>query len=77
MKSPKKLTNSRIIHKIFGAGAGRLEIKFMKTLNSKVKGDIQWPEYDSELSKWIITDVTFVEYVYNMRKNYLQRSKCR
>ncbi len=73
---PQKIKDfSDIIHKIFGAGAGRLEIKFMKTLNSKVKGDIPWPEHDSELSKWIITEVTFVEYVYNMRKNYSAQVK--
>ena len=61
---------SDIIHKIFGLGACRLEIKFMKNLNSKLEVSIQWPEYEWPLSKWILTDMSFVEYVHHIRKNY-------
>lgn len=68
---PSKIEEfSDILHKIFGLGASRLEIKFMKNLNSKIKVNIQWPEYEYPLSKWIIMEVSFIEYVYNMRKNY-------
>jgi|WetSurMetagenome_2_1015567.scaffolds.fasta_scaffold85387_3 hypothetical protein len=62
---------STIIHKIFGLGASRLEIKFMKNLNSKVEIDIQMPEYEWPLSKWIIADLSFTDYVHNARKNYI------
>ena len=61
---------SNIIHKIFGSGAGRLEIKFMKTLNSKINVNIHWPEHDSPLSKWLVIDMSFMEYVQLTRKNY-------
>ena len=68
---PQKLAEfSHIIHKIFGMGASRLEIKFMKNLNSKVKANVQMPEYEWPLSKWIITEMSFKEYVNNIRKDY-------
>jgi hypothetical protein len=66
---------SDVIHKIFGSGAGRLEIKFMKTLNLKMNVNIQWPENDLPLSKWIVIDMSFVEYVYSMRRTYIANGK--
>jgi hypothetical protein len=62
---------SNIIHKIFGLGASRLEIKFMKNLNSKIEIDIKMPEYEWPLSKWIIADLSFTEYAHDARKNYV------
>jgi hypothetical protein len=73
---PKKISEvSDIIHKMFGSGAGRLEIKFMKTLYSKINVSVQWPEYEAPLSKWVIADMTFIEYVNNMRQNYEANAK--
>jgi hypothetical protein len=73
---PKKINDvSYIIHKMFGSGAGRLEIKFMKTLYSKINLSVKWPEYDAPLSNWVITDITFIEYVNNMRQNYEANAK--
>src|SRR5665647_1551460 len=44
---PKKIYEfSNIVQKIFGSGAGMLEIKFMKTLHSKISVNIRWPEYE-------------------------------
>jgi hypothetical protein len=61
---PKKIYEfSDFIQKIFGSGAGRLEIKFMSTLHSKINVNVKWPEYKGPLSKWIIMDMTFIEYV--------------
>jgi len=69
---PNKINEfSDIIHKIFGLGASRLEIKFMKNLNSKIEVNIQWPQYEWPLSKWIIVDLSFKQFVYNAQKNYL------
>jgi hypothetical protein len=62
---------SDILHKIFGMGAGRLEVKCMKNICDKVKVSIAWPEYDWPMSKWIVADLTFHEYVENAKKNYL------
>jgi hypothetical protein len=68
---PKKLNDfSEIVHKIFGSGAGRLEIKLMQKLHLKIDLNVKWPENESPLSKWIITDMTFIEYVNSMRQNY-------
>jgi hypothetical protein len=59
-----------IIHKIFGLGASRLEIKFMKNLHSKIQVNIKLTEYEWPLSKWIIDDMSFTEYVSSARKKY-------
>jgi hypothetical protein len=61
---------SDIMHKIFGLGASRLEIKFLKNLKSKVNVNVQLLEYEWPLSKWIVMDMSFVEYVKSMRKSY-------
>ena len=68
---PQKLgLFSHIIHKIFGIGASRLEIKFMKNLNSKVKTNMQLSEYEWPLSKWIVMEMSFTDYVDHIRKDY-------
>jgi len=61
---------SDIIHKIFGLGACRLEIKFMKNLYSKIKVNVELSDYEWPLSKWIINNVSFNEYVCKARENY-------
>ena len=61
---------SDIIHKIFGLGACRLEIKFMKNLYSKIKVNVELSEYEWPLSKWIMDDISFKEYVHRVRKKY-------
>jgi hypothetical protein len=66
---------SDIIHKIFGLGAIQLEIKFIKNLNSKIKINIQGPRYEWPLSKWIIDDLSFTQFVHNARKNFLDECK--
>jgi hypothetical protein len=68
---PQKITDfSEIIHKVFGLGAIRLELKIMKNLNSKVQVDVQLTEYEWPLSKWIINDISFTDYVANLRSSY-------
>jgi hypothetical protein len=73
---PKKIYEfSNIIHKIFGSGAGRLEIKLMKTLHSKINVNMKWPEYEAPLSRWLVVDMTFIEYVNSMRITYETNAK--
>ena len=73
---PKKINDfSDIIQKIFGSGACILEIKFMETLHSKINVTVKWPEYQAPLSKWIIMDMSFIEYVNSMRHNYEANAK--
>jgi hypothetical protein len=47
----------------------------MKTLHSKIDVNVKWPEYEAPLSKWIVTDMTFIEYVNSMRQNYGENPK--
>ncbi len=73
---PKKIcTFSDIIHKLFGYGAARFEIKVMNSLHSKIDVDVKWPKYKAPLSKWIVPDMTFIEYVNSMRENYGANTK--
>jgi len=64
---------SEIIHKIFGLGASRLEIKFMKNLCTRIQADTKWPEHEC-LSKWIVMEISFDEYIDKMRKNYVTQT---
>ena len=66
---------SDIMHKIFGLGATPLEIKVMMNLNSKIKIEVNWPEISGPCSKWLVTDMSFTEYVNNMRENYADVKK--
>ncbi len=59
-----------IMHKIFGLGASRLEIKFMKNLHSKIKVNIEIQGYEWPLSKWIIDDMSFIDYIQKTREKY-------
>jgi hypothetical protein len=59
-----------VIHKIFGMGAIRLEIKFMKNLNSKIQADTTWPECEWPMSKWMVTGISFVDYITKIRKDF-------
>jgi hypothetical protein len=63
---------SNIIHKVFGLGAGRLELKIMKTLNSKLQVDVQLTEYEWPLSKWIVNEVSLTDYIENLRNSYTE-----
>ena len=71
---PKRIVEfSEIIHKIFGLGASRLEIKFMKNLCTRIQADTKWPEHEC-LSKWIVMEISFDEYIDKMRKNYVTQT---
>jgi hypothetical protein len=73
---PRKVEEfSDIIHKIFGLGASHLEIRFMKNLNSKIGVAVKMPQYQWPLSKWIVADFSFGEYIFNFRKNYINQSE--
>ena len=60
---------SKMLHRIFGLGASRLEIKFMEKLYSKIKVKVEFP--DSNWSKWIVNDISFVGYVEEMRQSFV------
>jgi hypothetical protein len=63
---------SDLIHKIFGIGSNRLEILFIKNLNKKAGIEIESSQYEWPLSKWINTEMTFVEYVNAIRQQFIK-----
>lgn len=68
---PKQIDEfTDILHKIFGLGASRLELKFMKNLYAKIQVSIERQEFEWPLSKWIVDDMSFTDYVHDMRENY-------
>lgn len=70
-ETPNKIDDfSRALEQIFGLGARHLEILFMKNLHAKVEVTCKWPTYGWPLSKWIVPEMTFQEYVYLMRQNF-------
>jgi hypothetical protein len=72
---PGKISNfSSILHKIFGLGATRLELKFMKNLNDKIQANINWPECQGPLAKWVIMDISFEGYVFKIREDFIQKN---
>lgn len=68
---PEKINEfSEILHKIFGFGASRLEVKIINSLNEKAKANIKVPEYQYPLSKWIIANQSFKENLSRIRENF-------
>jgi len=63
-----------IIHKIFGLGACRLEIKIMKNLSSKIQADFNLSECECTVSKWIVTEISFKDQIKKFRNNYEMKS---
>jgi hypothetical protein len=71
LETPQRIKDfSDALEKIFGLGAKTLEILCMKNLHDKIGVTFKWPEYEWPLSKWIIAEMTFQEYVNRMRQNY-------
>lgn len=68
---PQRLADfSEALERIFGPGARHLEISFMKSLHAKIEVTCKWPEYEWPLSKWIIPELTFQEYVRLMQQKF-------
>lgn len=61
---------SNALERIFGLGARHLEILFMKNLHAKLEVTCKWPTYEWPLSKWVVPEMTFQEYVRLMRQNF-------
>ncbi len=66
---PQKIEEfSKVLHRFFGLGASRLEIKFMKSLYSQLKLEFEFPEIDR--CKWVETGFSFIEYINYMKRNF-------
>ena len=60
---------SNTLHRLFGWGACRLEIKFIEKLYPKIKVKMKCPKHD--LCKWVEDDISFVAYVETMRSRFV------
>jgi hypothetical protein len=59
-----------IIHKIFGLGANRLEIRVIKNLCLKVQTDAASTAREGSVSEWIVNDLSFTEQVKKLRQTF-------
>jgi hypothetical protein len=64
-----------IMHKIFGLGSSRLEIRFMNNLNSKIKVSVETKGVEWPFSKRIVDDMSFTEYIRRTREKYCSCNK--
>jgi hypothetical protein len=70
-KIPEKITTfSEIINKIFGLCASNLEVKSMRNLHSKINYYFKFNDCKAPLSKWIVADFSFEEYICEMRRKF-------
>ena len=60
---------SYTLHRLFGWGACRLEIKFMEKLYPKINSKMKCPKHN--LCKWVEDDISFVAYVETMRNRFV------
>ena len=68
---PNRLSDfSSALEQIFGLGARSLAILFMKNLHAKVGVTIKWTTNGQSLSKWVVPEVTFQEYVRLMLQSF-------
>jgi hypothetical protein len=61
---------SDALERIFGLGARHLEILIMKNLHDKVK-----IEYKCDLPKWVVPELTFKEYVRNVKQSFEKQKR--
>ena len=65
---PERIADfSDALDRIFSLGARNLEVLFIRNLHSKIKLFCEWPTW----CKWVISDVTFTEYVRLMKKEFV------
>ena len=63
---------SDILHKVFGLGASRLEVKFLRKLDSKIQSGSKCILADWSVSMWIEKDMSFIKSINNKRQEFLK-----
>ncbi len=63
---------SKMLHRLFGVAANRLEVKSMEKLYPKIKANMEGSKINR--LKWIENDVTFQSYTEKMRQNFITSS---
>jgi hypothetical protein len=64
-----------ILHKVFGLGASRLEVKFLRNLDSKILSDSKCINPDWSVSMWIEKEMSFLKSIKNKQKEFLLKIK--
>jgi len=62
---------SDVLHRIFGLGACRLELKFLQRLHLRIQANTNWPECDYTVPKWIEMEVSFIKTIGFKRRQCL------
>ena len=60
-----------ILHRVFGLGASRLEVKFLRNLDSKIPADSKCINPDWSVSTWIEKEMSFLNSIKNKQKEFL------
>jgi hypothetical protein len=70
---PKKVNEfSAIMHKVIGLGAARVESLFITQIISKLGVDVQAPNHEHNLAKWLANEISFPDYVLILRRAYVE-----
>ncbi len=69
---PQRLEDfSHILHKVFGLGASRLEVKFLRNLDSKIPVGSKCFNADWSVSTWIEKEMSFLKTIKDKQKEFL------
>jgi len=69
---PKRLEEfSYILHRVFNLQASRLEVKFLKILDSKIPAGSKCIDENWSVSMWIEKDLSFIKSISKKRKDFL------
>jgi hypothetical protein len=73
---PQRLEEfSDILQKVFGFGASRLEVKFLRNLDSKITTGTKCIDADWSVSMWIEKEKSFIGTINTKRKDFLLNIK--
>lgn len=64
---------SYLLHKAFGLGASRIEVKILKEIQQKLNVDFELVDYEWPLAKWIVADFCFKDLVEKARKQAIAK----
>jgi hypothetical protein len=67
---------SYLLHKAFGLGASRIEVKVLKEIQQKINFDFELVDYEVPLSKWIVSDFCFKDFVEKARRQAISKKAC-
>ena len=60
-----------ILHRVFGLGASRLEVKFLRNLDSKIPANSKVINPELSVSMWIEKEMSFLKSIKNKQKEFL------